>query len=1014
MSMSTPAFSRAAREILLLSAVSLAALSASGEARKPPEILQAIKSQTLDLGAAVPVEALKLNTGMADLHLKSGVLYPIRGGGLPTVEMIFLGEGRLTLEPPDAVEAGQLALFTDQEELDETFSAGVFVVARDEAAAALLKKPTRESSDTETDRRAQDLYERWSTSPERRLLDVEGTLLGNALEDPYAEGYFAGWLQGEDLGEFLYVVEPSAREQVTLGKFVRLDASEKEKRKIRKSLHKEQRQGRFIGVDVEDLGEWNTWISASQRSASGDVRRGLGAFEPTHYELDVTLGKKDLDIAATARLSLRATVGGCQIPRLTLNSDLKVQAVRDEAGQKLFFYQSGHDVMAVLPSAPAAGEVTVVEIDYGGHVVERFEGKTFYLRDTQSWYPHAGAIDLATYDAVFHWPANLDLVASGKLLESGPEAGGMQWQRRKLSLRTAFFSFEVGRFRTLTRQAGHVEISFSLDREAKSLLKEEQEVLLETLASALTYFEEIFGPYPLDHLTAVTTPRLYSQSLLGFVSLSSFMMLDAGGLMAALFGSEDRRTVIAHEVAHQWWGHIVSMESYRDEWISEAMANYAAINFARKKLWPERPSLVGPTTGWQNELLRTTADGRTLESLGPLTVGQRLASSHSADAHSAIIYKKGAVVVDMLSRIFGEERFLEVLRAAAKHIDHRAVSTEVFLEILERLSGSDLTPFANQFIYGTGLPEIYFTYEIAPSEEGWTIQLQATQQAPYRFTYRVVERSDGKGLDVEREAEMGLEVEASSLPVPIRIVAFDPAKATKGHRGKKSKDPHDGLVRFKTQRLLQGSTTQLSLDLKLEPREVVLDPDREVFGRFFNERKDPKRTLFYRGLDRGAEGNSQEAARLFQEALGARVASDLPSQEGTSKKNLEEERETLDARIHIHLARHHLDAGRLPQGRRELTAAKDLLGRSSARWLLNQHRALEGRAALLEGDAEEAFKLLRKAATYGRNKMAGGTETTLLLAIAAHKTRRLEIFETARKRALARGADVSALPGEGG
>ncbi|MCB1035293.1 MAG: hypothetical protein KDD47_15810, partial [Acidobacteria bacterium] len=764
-----------------------ALLATTAVAQDPEELLQGIRSRQLDLAAAVSVNKLKLNTGMADLQLENGVLVPVRAPGQRPVELVFVGEGRLELEPPDEVEAGQLDLFTGEDHLAESFNEGIFVVARDEAADALLKNPPDGSLDEETARRVQALYEGWRSGPERRFLNVEGSLLGDALEDPYAEGYFVCWAKGEELGDFLYVVEPSAREQVTLGQFVRLDATEREKRKIRKSLHREQRQGRFIGVDVEDLGEWKTWVSTSQRSATGEVRRGLPAFEPTRYELDVTLVKGDLEIQGTARIHLRATAGLSRVAWLSLNSDLEVQGVRGEGGGDLFFEQSGGDVMVVLPSAPAAGEETRIEVAYHGQLVEKYEGKTFYLRDTQSWYPHAGDVDLAPYELTFHWPDNLDLVATGSLVDSGTQAGGYQWQKRRLEVKTAFASFEVGRFRTATRQAGHVEIALNLDRESTSYLKDEEDQLLDNLASALTFFEESFGPYPLDHLTVVTTARNYSQSLLGFITLSSLMMLDESGLLSALFGFEDRRTVIAHELAHQWWGHVVGMESYRDEWISESMASYAAVHFARKKLWPERPSVVGPTTGWQEELLRRTADGRPVESLGPLILGQRLANADSLDAYSAIVYKKGAVVVDMLSRFYGEENFLKMLRAAAGHIAHRAVSTEVFLDILGRLSGASLEPFARQFIYGTGLPDIYFTYDVVPSSTGWTIQLRASQQAPYHYTYRVVKRSDDRGLDVARRAQLGLEVEASALPVPIRIMAFDPARAGKGKKGKKSK-----------------------------------------------------------------------------------------------------------------------------------------------------------------------------------------------------------------------------------
>ncbi|MCP4664154.1 MAG: M1 family metallopeptidase, partial [bacterium] len=165
-------------------------------------------------------------------------------------------------------------------------------------------------------------------------------------------------------------------------------------------------------------------------------------------------------------------------------------------------------------------------------------------------------------------------------------------------------------------------------------------------------------------------------------------------------------------IAHQWWGHMVAWQSYRDQWISEAMANYAAVLYARNRLKGEgEPLLIGPTTGWQNALTSITSDGRPVESLGPLVLGERLESSRSGDAYQAIVYKKGAVILDMLARFFGEEHFLKMLRRLAEAVSFRPISTPLFVDLLERLSGQDLDGFAKQFIYGTGLPEIYYTYE---------------------------------------------------------------------------------------------------------------------------------------------------------------------------------------------------------------------------------------------------------------------------------------------------------------
>ena len=761
---------------------------------------------------------------------------------------------------------------------------------------------------------------------------------------------------------------------------------------------------------MADLGTWDTWVSASRRNEAGDPLPGRPAFAAEHYELDVTLAKKDLRLLGSARIHLRSVSGLGRIVHLRANSDLEVSKVALPDGEELFFHRSGEDLLVPLPSAPDKDSITVIEVHYHGHMVEKFAGRTYFLRDTINWYPHAGELELATYDVTLHWPQRLQLVASGRPVEEGLGPRGMKWQRRKLDHPSFAFSFEVGRFRTLTRQAGHVEISLALDLEARPLLEDDQDRLLQTLADALTFYEETFGPYPLDHLVAVTTPRQFSQSLLGFVTLSTLMMLDEGGVMSLFFGFEDPRTVIAHEVAHQWWGHIVGMGSYREQWISESMATYSAILFARKKLWAEARSLVGPTSGWQYELTCQTTTGRTIESLGPLTLGPRLISSHSSSAYDSIVYKKGAVVIDMLSRFYGEETFLRLLRSTARHVSFKPVSTEQFLGLLGQLSGTDLTAFANQFIYGTGLPEIYYDYRFQPDGEGWKIHLSVRQQSPVHFSYSIVEK-DGRPWDVVRRAKTRLDTDLSSLAVPIRIVAFDPERVpvtNSGRKGDERGSLRAGNVTFQTHRLVQGESTSFELPLQLEPRDVILDPDHEVFGRFFNETRNPKRVLLLRGLDRAALEDYTGAERLFQQALAAEVSPLETEPSKVRREALDFEREILDALILLSAARLALDTDRLQQARQLLDQAEQLVQRESSRFLEGRLRALQGRRALLAGEAEEAFRILQRT-FLKRGRLSGSAEASLLLGIVALRTDREKELRSALQRAQELGADVTGL-----
>ncbi len=978
----------------------------------PAVLLDDVETTHLEGDHAVKVRNLNLSAGMARLELNDGVLFlasPVAG---KVVEMVFIGDARLSLEPPNAIEADQLELFTGDSELDELVSEAVIAVAMDAAAEAIARRPAAENLTPEQSQRAREIFARWKERPERRLLGVDSALFRDALGDPAYEGFFAGWFRGDELGEFLYLYEPDAREQVSLGQFTQLETSERQKRKLSRQFHRAQRQGRLIGLSVEDLGVWDTWLATSRHGEDGQPRPGQQAFEPRHYTLEVTLSESQLELIGKARLELESQTGHSRVVKLELHSDLEVSAVRQAPGDALFFRQLGREILVVLPETPPAGEIITMEVDYAGRIVDK-DSKQYALRSTTHWYPHAGEIDRATYDVTLRWPKTLDLVSGGTLVEenksvatdSGPGGKNLRSERRRVDQPTFGFSFEVGKLRTLTRRAGHVDISLALDAGAASALdKQSQQALLDTVAESLLFFEEVFGPYPLDEMVMVTTPRPASQSFLGFITLSTLNMLDVDWLTVAL-GIEDRRTVVAHEIAHQWWGHMVGWKSYRDQWISEAMANYSAVLFARHRLRDASRLIIGPTTGWQEAMMQTTAEGRPVESLGPVVLGERLVSSHSDAAYQTVVYQKGAVVLDMLSRGFGEQAFLAMLRDLVETVDFRAISTESFLGLIEQITGKNLSAFAHQFIYGTGLPEVYYSYDFKLAEDGkWQVSGEARQRSPYRYQFRIVVKTHGT-LDVARQRLDQLEIDQSQLIVPFQLAVFNPdgPQVPGGRRGQGADARQVGNGYLQGTVALKGASTPLAFSTDYEPKELWLDRRQEVFGRFFNERRHPKRMAYYRGLDAAAAGQVAEAEVLFRKALTAQTFSGptygVPKDEDT----LEAEGQVLDAVVRLNLAKLYLDQQRAKETQTTLASLRKLSKSSIRSYFGAQIKAIEARLAIQNGDFEQAYKLLRK------TKRSPNVETLLLLAIAARETGHLKEYEAAVKAATARGGDVEVL-----
>ncbi|HEX4953504.1 MAG TPA: M1 family aminopeptidase [Thermoanaerobaculia bacterium] len=980
------------------------ALPALGQGPDPSALLAEIDATTLS-GAPRVVTRLSLAAGPLTLKLEKGTIFPASTVAGRTAEFVFLGQGRVVMEPPDAIEAGQLDHFTGKKGLDRPIVSAVFAIALDAAADAIAKRPVASPSSEEA-AKAGELYGEWKKGTERRLLDVDLGLLRDGLGDPVFQGFFAGLFVDAEGEKLLYYLDPEDQEQVKLGKFVRPELTKKEEKRAERLIHREQRKGRLIGLTLDDLGQWDTWVSSSLARASGERAPGYSRLEPLRYVLDLSLSGRELEASGRARIELEAVAANARFLGLKMHSDLVASAVTDGDGKPLFFRQRLGRIFVALDRALAASETTTIEVAYSGRLFEKVEIGDFALADSFDWYPHTGTVDRARYEVTLHWPDRLELAAGGKLIGSGKE-GGQRWERRSIEHAAAGFGFEVGRFTWETRQVGHVKVRVALSPIAYAEQKRYRDYLLDACEQALPFFEETFGPYPFDELTLATTARLYSQSLPGFLSLSREMVSETTGLWGLLVGYEDPRTVIAHELAHQWWGHAVGWESYRDQWLSEAMANYAAVLFAREKLNNTLRFGVGPTSGWQSDLSWPTPSGKPVEWVGPLVLGARLDSSEAGGVYTPVVYKKGAVVLDTLARQLGEDTFRKALREVVRVVDHRPVSTPAFFDLLERLTGQELDLFVRQFVTGVGMPEVHYDYRFERAEDGqWHVRGQAQQLMPFDVRFQVVERANG-GLDVARVRELVREEPAFELYAPFEIAVFDSDAEKSGKKKREKLDPKEvGNTRILGRVRLVGPLTEFDIGVADEPKEFWLDGRRQVFGRFFNQKRTPKRALVNRAGDL-VFADAPEAEEICRQALAAKPFDGPIYEDTANEKELAEEARVADARLHLLLARLALDGERLDAAEAELAAAARLIDKANADWLEDSLLVARARLAWKRNQPEQTFTLL--AAAVLEKETLDSAEGLLLLALAAHYTGRKSELERTLEKAKDGDADFSVL-----
>jgi len=373
-----------------------------------------------------------------------------------------------------------------------------------------------------------------------------------------------------------------------------------------------------------------------------------------------------------------------------------------------------------------------------------------------------------------------------------------------------------------------------------------------------------------------------------------------------------------------------------------------------------------------------------------------LASSRSLSAYQSIVYKKGAVVIDMMSRLFDEERFLRILREIVRVIAGRVISTEDFVSLVERIGGVDLQWFSRQYISGTGLPNIYYSYTLEPGLEGrWLVEGEVRQQAPHRSRTSVVGQEDGQ-LEVRTEAVEPLDVSGSTLVVP-----FQAGLAARSGEENGTRSTLGGQI------VTQGARSTFRFEIDERPELLWLDRRREVLARFICETRWPRRAALHQGLDLMAAGEPDRAETALRRALDEIVVDVPDGWLRLDSDELEQQGRVLEVRIRLALARLYLEQGRLDPARVELDLAEDAPRRSERHLVKDELAVLSARLALKQGRADQAYRVLRK--RFGADDATGPAEGFALLAVAARATDHQPQYHQACRQAMRRGVALGRL-----
>lgn len=202
-------------------------------------------------------------------------------------------------------------------------------------------------------------------------------------------------------------------------------------------------------------------------------------------------------------------------------------------------------------------------------------------------------------------------------------------------------------------------------------------------------FENAFGEYPFDNYGVVLVPG----SGWGMEHQSMTTLTDN-----LVTGTRRYEMLIAHELAHQWWGDAVTCKDYREIWLNEGFASYA------EAIWGE---FYAGEAG-RDAVMRSAE--RTVRGFDNLDRHALYIEDYDPNRmFSPTVYEKGSFVLHMLRFELGDEAFFNGLKEYLKKYKYSVADTTEFREVMEEVSGRDLEGFFQGWIYGVAWPQ----YEIS-------------------------------------------------------------------------------------------------------------------------------------------------------------------------------------------------------------------------------------------------------------------------------------------------------------
>ncbi len=399
-----------------------------------------------------------------------------------------------------------------------------------------------------------------------------------------------------------------------------------------------------------------------------------------HYELELRPDFKAGVLHGRARIRLQAEPGSGDVlvlrsPKLHIH-----RASLDGEPRPLEQARGGWRIP--LTNAQTKASSLMLELDYHAEAAAGLvfgEDYVYTAFFTCHWMPCAGPdLSRATIAIRLELPAGYRSVASGQLATEGTP-GRHEWQQTQpYPLYT--LGFTAGHFNEVVDSEKAPRLRFLGIDQADTALRAK----FKESARVLSFFEDKAGlPLPHPTYTQVLVPGGVAQEASSF-SLIGTRMLDP------ILDDPKEDWVIAHEMAHQWWGNLITCATWSDFWLNEGLTVFMTAAWKQHR-WGEdayQREMVLAQQRWQS--------AKEADFDKPLSWPGNYPSLKSK---RAIHYSKGALFFDTLRGELGEQAFWDGLRRYTRNNAGRSVRAADLQVAMEASAGRSLQTLFDAWVY---------------------------------------------------------------------------------------------------------------------------------------------------------------------------------------------------------------------------------------------------------------------------------------------------------------------------